>query len=181
MTNITQSMKKNNRFDALKTEKPNVFTTGRRGRTNSSDPPRPQNSRWRRDDDQKSNSFTNPQRRRGRNNNRQKKFKKSEKFANAEKDIFGAPLIQGATQRGLNLGNIMMSERPKREKKKKKKKRAAVIEEEVVDINEGKTQEEIDQEREWHRQFLIQCQMETDSEEEEEDEESKSDLGEKDE
>lgn len=172
-------MKKNNRFDALKTEKQNVFTTGHRGRTNSSDPPRPQNSRWQIDDEQKNNSFTNPQRRRGRYN-RHRKFKKSEKFANAKKDIFGAPLIQGSTQRGLNLGNIMMSERPKREKKKKKKKREPVVEEEVVDMNEGKTQEEIDQEREWHRQFLIQCQMETDSEQEE-DEESKSDLGEKDE
>ena len=127
----------------------------------------------------KSNSFTNPQRRRGRNNNKHRNLRNLKNLLMLKRH-FGAPLIQGATQRGLNLGNIMMSERPKREKKKKKKKRVAVVEEEVVDVNEGKTQEEIDQEREWHRQFLIQCQMETDSEEEE-DEESKSDLGEKDE
>ena len=39
-----------------------------------------------------------------------------------------------------------------------------------------RTQEEIDKEKEWHRQFLIQCQMETDSEQEEEED----DLGESD-
>ena len=169
-------MKKNNRFDALKSssDEKNVFMSQRRNKFKSSDEaPREENSRWKRDDNEERGNRFQTRRRYGRGGRRgygrNGRNMKSDKFHGKSKDMFGAPIIEGCTQRGLNIGNIIMKEKPKREKKKKKeKKKAEPVVDIIKNVDEKKTPEEIEKEKEWHRQFLIECQMVTDSEEEEE-------------
>ena len=176
--------KKNNRFDALKGEKQNIFKNKDNKFKSSGKPPQQENSRWKRDDEQEQGNRFKTRRPYGRGGGRggrrgygrNRRNMKSEKFHGKSKDMFGAPIIEGCTQRGFNIGNVIMKEKPKRERKKKKeKKKVEPIVDKIEKKEETKTQEQLEKEREWHRQFLIECQMVTDSEDEEEDENSDND------
>lgn len=168
--------KKNNRFDALKGEKQNIFKNKDNKFKSSGKPPQQENSRWKRDDEQEQGNRFKTRRPYGRGGGRggrrgygrNRRNMKSEKFHGKSKDMFGAPIIEGCTQRGFNIGNVIMKEKPKRERKKKKQKNNVEPMVDKIEKEETKTQEQLEKEREWHRQFLIECQMVTDSEDEDE-------------
>lgn len=167
--------KKNNRFDALKGDKKNVFTSKDNNFINKG-PPEKVNSRWQRDDDDvRTNTFKRERgyrggRRGGRGGRRggrgyRGNRKKSELFHGKERDMFGAPMIKGATQRGLNLNNLEITEKPKnkKEKKKKDKKRTHMsFDNNIIE----KTDKEKEDESNYNKKLALEYQMETDSEDE---------------
>lgn len=173
----------NNRFNCLKSSDTD-------DRTNRFKTPQKTNSRWDRSNSpKKGNSFTvkgrdynrknfdnrrNFSNRRNYNNRRNKI---SEKFNGIEKDSKGRPMIHNATTKSFNLEFALQkkSNSPigKKNKKIKKNKNNIHSFDNIKPklVTNEKTKEEIEKEKEWNKQMVLNMQYETDSEQEDEDEE----------
>lgn len=174
----TDSSKKNSRFPSP--EKNSRFLSPER---NSRFPSPERNSRFEKSDNN-FNSFTRPKRedkptysRGGFGKfayNHGRRSTGPSVFDNVKKDSQGRPMLANATTSAFNIGNVLKKvEKPKKTKNKKKKKNQvnSFFEEE-----EKKTEAEIEAEREWNKQMILNMQYATDSEDETLEEENQEEL-----
>ena len=185
MSDNKNNKKINSRFNCLKSSE-------NEGRVNRFKTPQKTNSRWDRSKSpKKGNSFTakgrdynrrNFSNRRNFNNRRNDNRRKiSEKFNGIEKDSNGRPMIHNATTKSFNLEfALQKSSSPISKKNKKNKKNKINIHSfdniKPKFVTNEKTKEEIEKEKEWNKQMVLNMQYETDSEQEEEEEEEESEI-----
>ena len=188
-----------NRFSCLKptnSSDPSGNRYKAPGRNNRfSNPPKKQNSRWRRSKSPEKNSrFPAPEKRnkfvkssRDNRDSRDKprynkggfgKFRYNHGrrgpsiFDNVEKDSHGRPMLPGATTGGFNINEALKNSKVKQKREKKKKRE---IKEDPKLVPMKKKSDEISDEQkkaeaEWNKQMILNMQYEWETESDEEEE-----------
>lgn len=183
-----------NRFSCLKptnSSDPSGNRYKAPGRNNRfSNPPKPQNSRWRRSKSpEKKSRFPAPERRnnfvKSSRDNRDKprynkggfgKFRYNHGrrgpsiFDNVEKDSHGRPMLPGATTGGFNINEALKNSKQKQKRERKKKRE---VKEDPKLVPMKKKSDEISEEQkkaeaEWNKQMILNMQYEWETESEEE-------------
>ena len=197
---LIDTIMSHSRFNCLKpTTSPdpsgNKYQAPGPGRYNRfSNPPKKQNSRWRRSKSPEKNSrFPTPERRNNfvgkseRSNKEKPRYNKGgfgrfrynhgrrgpSIFDNVEKDSNGRPMLPGATTGGFNINAALKNNKPK-QKREKKKKREIKEDPKLVPM---KKKDEISEEQkkaeaEWNKQMILNMQYEWETESEEDEEEN---------